>query len=282
MLQRVMIPPPPVPCTARAKINMPMLTLTPAINDPTQNTPTADNSTGFRPQISDILPQEGAAAALARRYAEPIHVYPDVEFRSAEMVGMATVTMVVSKAERKTAEQSDSMMSAFWSGVRWASGGTTLLPFWPWTAAVAVAAVAALSGISCGDGVDVEALSTSSVSGKVAVPSVFPGSSCLSGAWRLPEVLLLANVSLLLAVCGVFTSPTGPGEPPGCTAMVISCYKPEKPTVGVLARLDKLVAPDTLYLMSRNGKGGDCRSVGKVNPWSSVSGLGLKDGIYRV
>lgn len=258
MLQRVMMPPPPVPCTARAKISMPMLTLTPAIKDPTQNTPTADNNTGFRPQMSDNFPQEGAAAALARRYAEPIHVYPDVEFKSAEIVGMATVTMVVSKAERKTAEQSDSMMSAFWSGVRWASGGTTLLPpSWPWAAAVAVAVTAAVSGTSCSDVVvDVKAMPTCSAFGVIAAPSVFPGSSCLSGLWRLPEELLLASVSLLLVVGGVFASPTESGKPPGCTAMVIMCYKPVKPTVGVLARLDEVCDPEYLILCPETGADG--------------------------
>lgn len=222
ILQRVMMPPPPVPCTARAKINIPMLTLTPAINDPMKNTPTADNSTTFRPQISDILPQEGAAAALARRYAEPIHVYPAVDFSSSEMVGIATVTMVVSRAERKTAEQSEIMMRAFWSGVRSASGGVTLLPFRPWAAGlVAVAAAAAESGTSCGDGVVVVTWPSFSVVDVVVVPSFPPNLSCPSAACKVPIVSLATISLLLLVVEGVFVSLPESGESPGSMAIVI-------------------------------------------------------------
>ncbi len=56
---------------------------------------------GFRPQISDSLAQIGAAVALARRYAPPIHEYPEAECRSEEIVGMAVATMVWFREARK-------------------------------------------------------------------------------------------------------------------------------------------------------------------------------------
>lgn len=45
----------------------------------------------------------GVDAALARRYAEPTQVYDAVELKCSAMAGRATVTIVVSRAERKTA-----------------------------------------------------------------------------------------------------------------------------------------------------------------------------------
>jgi hypothetical protein len=53
---------------------MAMLTESAAIKDPTKNTKLAIKRIGFRPKMSEILPQIGVVAAAARRYAEPIHV----------------------------------------------------------------------------------------------------------------------------------------------------------------------------------------------------------------
>ena len=53
---------------------MPMFLLNAQIRDPIQNTPTVINKIGFLPQMSEILPHMGAVAALAKRYADPIHV----------------------------------------------------------------------------------------------------------------------------------------------------------------------------------------------------------------
>jgi hypothetical protein len=63
----------------------------------------AATTMGLRPQMSESLAQIGPEAALARRYAPPIHVYPAAEFRSREMVGAAVETMVASSAATKTA-----------------------------------------------------------------------------------------------------------------------------------------------------------------------------------
>lgn len=63
----VTMPPPPMPCTARATISIAMFTLTAANSEPTQNTPTASRRICLRPQMSDILPHDGAEAALASR-----------------------------------------------------------------------------------------------------------------------------------------------------------------------------------------------------------------------
>lgn len=46
---------------------------------------------GLRPQISLVLVQMGPAAALASKYAPPIHVYPDADFKSDAMVGIAVL-----------------------------------------------------------------------------------------------------------------------------------------------------------------------------------------------
>lgn len=67
MFTKITMPPPPMPCTARLAINMLMLTLTALNSEPTQNTATAHIRMGFRPQISEIFPHTGAAAALASR-----------------------------------------------------------------------------------------------------------------------------------------------------------------------------------------------------------------------
>ena len=57
----------------------------------------------FRPQISLNFPQLGATTAAARRKAEPIQVYPDVDWKWSEIVGRAVETIVMSRAARKTA-----------------------------------------------------------------------------------------------------------------------------------------------------------------------------------
>lgn len=67
MLTKMRVPPPPMPCTARPTRSIGMFTLAPQRSEPIQKIPTAVNSTGFRPKMSDILPHDGAAAALANR-----------------------------------------------------------------------------------------------------------------------------------------------------------------------------------------------------------------------
>ncbi len=74
MLTSTSRPPPPTPCRARAKINISMLTDTAASSEPTKKTALARSRIGLRPQMSEILPQTGVAAAEASRYADPIHV----------------------------------------------------------------------------------------------------------------------------------------------------------------------------------------------------------------
>ncbi|KAI7360324.1 hypothetical protein KC320_g195 [Hortaea werneckii] len=54
----------------------------------------ANSNMGFRPKISEILPQLGIEAELARRKAEPIQVYPAVELKCSLMVGKAVVMIV--------------------------------------------------------------------------------------------------------------------------------------------------------------------------------------------
>jgi len=122
-LTRMTMPPPPTPWTALAAMSMTMLTLVALSSDPTQKTDTATRRICLRPQMSDILPHAGAEAALASRYADPIHVYPMVLLNCSDIVGTATVTMVTSRAARNRAEESDSMIKMVSTLVRRSSGG---------------------------------------------------------------------------------------------------------------------------------------------------------------
>jgi hypothetical protein len=79
---------------------MAILTESAAINDPTRNTTFAIRRIGFRPKMSEILPQMGVVAAAARRYAEPIHVYPAALWKCSDIVGRAVVMMVYNKLEK--------------------------------------------------------------------------------------------------------------------------------------------------------------------------------------
>ena len=74
MLTRIMSPPPPIPCIARAAISIWMETLTAASRLPMKKIMEAPRRMGLRPQISENLPHDGVEAALASRYADPIHV----------------------------------------------------------------------------------------------------------------------------------------------------------------------------------------------------------------
>lgn len=101
---------------------MPILTLTAAIKLPMKNIAAAINKIGLRPQMSENLPQIGVLAALARRYADPIQVYPALEWKCSEIVGRAVVIMETSRAARKTAAQREVIITTVWRVVREASG----------------------------------------------------------------------------------------------------------------------------------------------------------------
>jgi hypothetical protein len=88
-----------------------MFTAVPHTTLPAQNHATATNSIGLRPQMSDSLAQMGPAAALASRYAPPIHTKPDELCSDAEMVGMAVAMMVWSSAAMKSESWRDRAVS---------------------------------------------------------------------------------------------------------------------------------------------------------------------------
>ena len=62
----------------------------------------AHNNAGLRPQMSATAPYTGATAALASRYAEPIHTEAVCERNWLEMDGSAVVMMEKSRAARKS------------------------------------------------------------------------------------------------------------------------------------------------------------------------------------
>ena len=74
ILTKTIKPPPPIPWMPLAAISILILTLTAHNRLPIKNIPAATKSMGLRPQMSLIFPHDGVLAALARRYAEPIHV----------------------------------------------------------------------------------------------------------------------------------------------------------------------------------------------------------------
>lgn len=97
MLVKIMIPPPPVPWIARAAINMVMLLERAHRRDPTEKKTIASRKMGLLPQMSDIFPQSRVEAAVDRRYAEPIHVYPADELKCWVIVGSGVVVIVYSR-----------------------------------------------------------------------------------------------------------------------------------------------------------------------------------------
>ena len=122
ILTRVIRPPPPIPCIALAAINIAMLTLTAASKLPIKNTAAALSNTGLRPQMSENFPHDGVLAALASKYADPIHVYPAFEWKYSLIVGKAVVIIVVSRSARKTDAHREAMMIMVCNFVREASG----------------------------------------------------------------------------------------------------------------------------------------------------------------
>ena len=61
---------------ARPAMSMPMPLETAQAMELRKKIATAIKSTGLRPQMSDIFAQIVVLAALASKYAPPIHVYP--------------------------------------------------------------------------------------------------------------------------------------------------------------------------------------------------------------
>jgi hypothetical protein len=81
---------------------MTALTLTAHIKDPPRKMTLAMSMMFFLPNTSESLPQKGTLAALARRYAEPVHAYSESGmWKDSDMVGRAVGISTVSSATRK-------------------------------------------------------------------------------------------------------------------------------------------------------------------------------------
>ncbi len=61
------MPPPPMPCRARAAINAPMVGASAQATDPMMKMPTATSRTARRPWMSDNFPNSGVTAVAASR-----------------------------------------------------------------------------------------------------------------------------------------------------------------------------------------------------------------------
>lgn len=74
----------------------------PQIAEPAKSSTMAHNNAGLRPQMSATAPYTGATAALASRYAEPIHTEAVEDRNWLEMDGSAVVMMEKSSAARNS------------------------------------------------------------------------------------------------------------------------------------------------------------------------------------
>lgn len=92
------MPPLATPWKARPMIKASMVCAEAHTAEDAKNHTSARSTIGLRPQISESFAQMTPEAALARRKAPPIHVYPAAELRSLAMVGFAVETMVTSSA----------------------------------------------------------------------------------------------------------------------------------------------------------------------------------------
>jgi hypothetical protein len=78
------------------------LALTAQTRLPPKNIPLEIRMIGFRPNTSLNFPQNGILAALARRYAEPVHAYSESGmWKSRDIDGRAVGMRTVSSATRK-------------------------------------------------------------------------------------------------------------------------------------------------------------------------------------
>lgn len=112
MVLRIIIPPPPMPCKQRPPMRTSIELERAASRLPARNRVFAVSRAAFLPVTSDNFAQSGVDAVLARLYAEPTHVYcAEVACKLLAIVGSAVATMVMSKAARNCARQSDSITS---------------------------------------------------------------------------------------------------------------------------------------------------------------------------
>lgn len=94
-----MIPPPPIPWTARPAIIVAMSCAKAQIRLPTRKTTFAKTMIDFLPQISLILPHRGIQAAFASRYDDAIHEKPLSEAPNcAAIVGRAVEIIVYKRS----------------------------------------------------------------------------------------------------------------------------------------------------------------------------------------
>ena len=101
MWTSVVKPPPDTPWRVRPTISMPMLLETAHTMELAKYKPTAMSRIGFRPHMSENFAQMGTTAVVAMTYEAPIQEYPDAEWRSEQIVGIAVATMVVFRAAMK-------------------------------------------------------------------------------------------------------------------------------------------------------------------------------------
>ena len=105
------MPPPPMPCSARAKISAGMLGASAQATEPTMKMQIAISIIRRRPWMSESLPNSGTAAVLASRYAVTTQLKFPTSPSVRPMVGRAGATMVCSSAERNIASMMPIMMA---------------------------------------------------------------------------------------------------------------------------------------------------------------------------
>ena len=70
---KMLIPPPPTPCSARERMSQSMVVARPHSRLPRKKTLIARSKSGFRPHMSLIFAHTGDVTAVASTYADPIH-----------------------------------------------------------------------------------------------------------------------------------------------------------------------------------------------------------------
>ena len=105
------MPPPPMPCSARAAIKAGIDGASAHATEPTTKMTMAPSIIRRRPWMSDSLPNNGVAAVLASRYAVTTQLKSSTSPSVRPMVGNAGATMVCSSAERNIASRMPIMMA---------------------------------------------------------------------------------------------------------------------------------------------------------------------------
>ena len=105
------MPPPPMPCTARAMTSASIVGASAQATEPARKMPMPSSMMVRRPWMSESLPNNGVAAVAASRYAVTTQDRFSMSPRLAPIAGKAGATMVCSSALRNIASMMPAMIA---------------------------------------------------------------------------------------------------------------------------------------------------------------------------